>query len=153
MEGRLAGIVAGALALVACGIIEPIPPFEYEDVDSSVDGSELDQDAGVKAEAGTEAAATDARDSGANEDVPEDDGGPDLSLENPCPNKYMTCCGYDEDGGPGPLYLYGEGRYIPGTCDKCLARHCDPATEFCCAPAGDNPPDCMPLSMGQLCGK
>jgi hypothetical protein len=150
MVGRLAGVLVGGLALVACEIIEPHGPFSYEDMDSAVDGWADDRDAYVD-DAQTEAATADGGDAGVADDAPDGDGGPDLSIPNPCPRAGAPCCGYDPDAGPGPLYLYGSGRRTPGICDKCLALGCEPDTQFCCTSEGDTPPQCWKFSEGKLC--
>jgi hypothetical protein len=157
-KGTRIGLWLGAIVATtttACEILEPLPPFEYDQellLDASDESNDVDRgpDATLDtSEAGdvVSEAMTDAR---PTSDATGSDA--DLSIENPCPKDYLSCCGYTADAGSGDLYCYGVFACTTATCETCLSKGCDASTQFCCVPPGDHPPFCMDLAIGKLCG-
>jgi hypothetical protein len=150
---RIAFALAVVIILAGCDLVVPIPPYTYEETDSGwrgpFDGAE-DWDADEERDASTDVGASDSPTTIDDDAAPDADGG--QAMKNPCPSDFESCCGRTEEAGAGALWCLGAARIAEGICDKCLALpDCDASTSFCCAPGGDNPAVCMPLSRAKEC--
>jgi hypothetical protein len=155
-KGKSIGLSLGAILATAsaCSLVEPIPPFEYDQALLLDASGEWEDDPDPDATLDTSEASDMGRDHREGDtpttaDANGEDGGTSDASRNPCPSYGFACCG-GEGGMPGPLYCAGF-RCDREYCAACLQAGCDTAIEFCCTSGGDTEPAvCMPY--GKLCG-
>jgi hypothetical protein len=139
-KGKTIGLCLGAVLATAsaCSLIEPIPPFQYEEA-LLLDASDERDDVDFGRDALSESSSA--------PDTPAWDAAGSDGFPNPCPDPGETCCGWTPEAGSGSLYCDGVPcQFNPEwACITCLSLDCDASAQFCCLPGGDNKPVCRPF--------